>query len=197
MGATSNSEPINVIGGGNKITNFGLIESNNNAAIWFQDDRSDGANLSPGHELDQAGTLTINGNLRLSGNSFVTYNLGQSNTVGGPLNDLTNVKGDLVLDGYLLVTETTGGVFDVGTYRLFNYEGKLDDRGLEIGVAPGYKHHVQTSIAKQVNLIYSGSSALSFWDVDDGQSQSAVKTLTYGRPGSINGYGCLAGQCRW
>lgn len=148
---------------------------------------ADGANLSPGHELDQAGTLTINGNLTLSGNSFVTYNLGQSNTVGGPLNDLTNVKGDLVLDGYLLVTETTGGVFDLGTYRLFNYEGKLDDRGLEIGVAPGYKHHVQTSIANQVNIIYSGSSALSFWDVDDGQSQSAVKTRTYGRPGSING----------
>src|SRR3546814_20520841 len=41
------------------------------------------------------GTLSVNGSLSLAGTSLLDYEFGQSNIVGGPLNDLVSVGGDL------------------------------------------------------------------------------------------------------
>lgn len=123
----------------------------------------DGAILAPG---ESAGTLTINGDLSLAGGSILNYEFGQVNVVGGALNDLVHVGGDLTLDGTINVTVPTGGSFGPGIYRVFDYDGALIDNGLTLGTLPGGPGGVlvQTGIAGQVNLVNSQGLTLNFWD---------------------------------
>ena len=90
-----------------------------------------GATLAPGSL--GVGTLTVNGNLALAGTSLLDYEFGQSNAIGGPLNDHVAVGGDLTLDGTIDVTVSPGGSFDVGLYRVASYGGALIDNGLDLG----------------------------------------------------------------
>ncbi|MGK9286653.1 autotransporter-associated beta strand repeat-containing protein [Sinorhizobium meliloti] len=126
---------------------------------------ANGGTLSPGGAGNAPGALTINGGLTLSGTSNVNVNLGQANVVGGPLNDIIDVGGNLVLDGTLNVAQTPGGTFGPGVYRIFNYSGSLTNNGLDV-TEPDY--FTQTSVANQVNLVNSTGLALSFWDGDAG-----------------------------
>jgi autotransporter-associated beta strand protein len=136
------------------------------------------------------GTLTVGG-LSLADGAVLNYDLGQANTVGGPLNDLVNVNGDLRLDGTLNVAQSTGGSFGAGLYRLISYTSGLIDAGLDIGTAPGAKTdlQVQTSVAKQVNLVNRAGLSLNFWDggdpgkYNDGQIAGGSGTWRVGVPG--------------
>ncbi|MBT2325179.1 autotransporter domain-containing protein [Variovorax paradoxus] len=121
---------------------------------------ANGGHLAPGNS---PGTLHT-GALTLAPGAVLDYELGQAGTAGGAFNDLINVNGDLALDGTLNVTTPAGGNFGPGVYRLINYTGGLTDNGLDIGSVPGAASqlHVQTSIAKQVNLI--NGLTLNFWD---------------------------------
>ena len=122
--------------------------------------------LTAGEAPHQVGELTINGDLTLSDNSQVDFELGQAYHPGGAWNDVITVKGDLNLDGKLNIDETANGNFDVGIYRIFNYDGELTDNTLDIGIAPEAADdlYVQTSIANQVNLINRTGYTLRFWD---------------------------------
>ena len=93
---------------------------------------ANGGILAPGDDTEP-GTLGINGNLSLAGGAILNYDFGQSNVVGGPLNDLVNVAGDLTLGGTLNVATSGGGSFDPGIYRVINYNGTLTNNGLAIG----------------------------------------------------------------
>ncbi len=105
------------------------------------------------------------GTLTLSGGSILDFELGQAGTVGGALNDLINVNGNLTLDGTLNVSAPAGGTYGAGIYRLINYTGTLTDNGLELGSMPaGSASSIQTSVAQQVNLINSAGLLLSYWD---------------------------------
>jgi fibronectin-binding autotransporter adhesin len=128
---------------------------------------ADGATLTPGSN-GATGTLTIKGDLSLSAGSTLDYTFGQANTVGGPLNDLTNINGDLVLDGTLNVSVAAGGSFGPGIYRVFNYTGTLTNNGLAQGSIPSSSVIVQTVVAHQVNLINADGMAFSFWDGNAG-----------------------------
>ena len=128
---------------------------------------ADGATLAPG-SIGAAGTLTINGDLNLSAGSTLNYAFGQANTVGGALNDLTNVNGNLTLDGTLNVNVAPGGNFGPGVYRVFNYAGTLVNNGLAVGSIPTSSALVQTAIAHQVNLINADNTVYTFWDGDFG-----------------------------
>ncbi|HVV27515.1 MAG TPA: autotransporter-associated beta strand repeat-containing protein [Rhizomicrobium sp.] len=121
----------------------------------------DGATLAPG---DDPGTLTINGSLSLSSGSLLAYDLGRSNVIGGPLNDHTIVKGDLILDGTLNVITAPGGSFDPGVYRIITYASTFTNNGLEIGTIPSPNFYVQTSVANAVNLVNTNGLTLNFWD---------------------------------
>lgn len=122
-----------------------------------------GATLAPG--AGAPGALTINGDLALASGSTLGFEFGRANDVGGPLNDVVNVGGNLVLDGTLDVAVPVGGAFDIGLYRIINYAGALTDNGLALGTMPaGANAQVQTSIAGEVNLINKGSATLNFWD---------------------------------
>ena len=117
------------------------------------------------HPAIPPGTLTINGNLSLAAASVLDYEFGQAGVVGGPLNDLTVVGGNLTLDGTLNVSASAGGTFGPGLYRLISYGGTLTDNGLALGTQPaGSSNFVQTSVAGQVNLINTAGLALDFWD---------------------------------
>lgn len=119
---------------------------------------STGGKIAPGAS-GAPGTLTINGDLTLDGASSLDYRLGQAGTAGGLLNDLLVVQGDLTLDGVLNVTQSAGGVFGPGVYRLIDYGGVLDDQGLSLGTLPGGgTKSIQTAILNQVNLIFTAPS---------------------------------------
>lgn len=128
--------------------------------------------LAPGSS-GAAGTLTINGDLTLSGGSILSMQFGQAGTAGGALNDLITVKGNLTLDGTLDVTETVGGSFGPGLYRIIDYTGVLTDKGLNVGMLPSGNGVIQTSIANQVNLLVGGTN-YSFWDGDAGPKFNGV-----------------------
>ncbi|SBV33728.1 Outer membrane autotransporter barrel domain protein [uncultured Sphingopyxis sp.] len=134
-----------------------------NGIIGGNVDVRDGAILAPG---ESAGALTINGNLSLAGGSILAYEFGQANVVGGALNDLVEVGGDLTLDGTIDVSTAAGGTFGPGIYRVFNYGGALTDNGLDLGTIPGGTTGilVQTAVAGQVNLVNTQGLTLSFWD---------------------------------
>lgn len=120
--------------------------------------------LAPGAAGTAPGTLTINGNLDLNSGALLSYNFGQAGVVGGPLNDLVNVNGDLALDGTLNVTTAPGGSFDPGIYRVFNYTGTLTDNGLTVGSVPTPDFTLQTAVPGQVNLVNTAGLTLRFWD---------------------------------
>ncbi|MDX3884195.1 MAG: autotransporter-associated beta strand repeat-containing protein [Sphingomonas sp.] len=128
--------------------------------------------LAPGD--GGVGTLTINGDLALGSGSSLKYDFGQANVVGGPLNDLTVVKGDLVLDGTIDVALAPGGSIDPGIYRVISYAGDLTNAGLEIGAMPSPGFLVQTSIAHQVNLVNTAGLTLDFWDGAAGPKNDGV-----------------------
>ncbi|WP_337244103.1 autotransporter-associated beta strand repeat-containing protein [Luteimonas sp. gir] len=128
-----------------------------------------GASLAPGATAGTPGTLTIAGDLSLAGTSTLDYQFGQAGTVGGPLNDLTVVEGDLVLDGTLNATASPGGTFGGGLYRVISYSGGLTDNGLDLGtMLDPATFNVQTSVANQVNLVNAAGLNLNFWDGDAG-----------------------------
>ncbi|UXN58146.1 autotransporter-associated beta strand repeat-containing protein [Phyllobacterium zundukense] len=127
--------------------------------------------LSPGDPGNSPGTLTINGNLLLGSATKLDFDFGQANVPGGAFNDLINVGGNLTLDGTLNVTQSPGGNFGPGVYRVISYGGALTNNGLNVGSSD---YFVQTSVANQVNLVNSAGLALSYWDGDAGPHSNSI-----------------------
>jgi fibronectin-binding autotransporter adhesin len=113
----------NVTGSGTRLSGNGTVGGDVNI--------SGGATLAPGAVFGTAATLTINGDLNLASDSRLFYNIIDT-SVGGALNDLTVVKGDLTLDGKIDVLDQ-GQTLGPGVYRIINYTGTLTDNGLDIG----------------------------------------------------------------
>ena len=122
-----------------------------------------GGILAPGNGV--AGTLSV-GSLVLSSGSVSNFGLGPAGTVGGGVNDLVAVTGNLTLAGTLNIADL--GSFGTGVYRLFTYGGTFTNNTMTIGTVPGgvtpSALSIQTSIANQVNLVVNGSGLLEFWD---------------------------------
>jgi fibronectin-binding autotransporter adhesin len=111
---------------------------------------SGNASVAPGVAV---GTLTTAG-LTLTSGASVRFELATPGTVGGSVNDLLAVNGNLTLDGTLVVTELAG--FANGTYRLVNYTGVFANNVLDLQAAfltahPGSS--ISTATTGQVNLI--------------------------------------------
>src|SRR4029434_4317163 len=62
--------------------------------------------------------------------STSSFELLVANVVGGGINDLVNITGNLTLDGTLAVTELPG--FGEGMYPLFDYSGTLTNNGMDL-----------------------------------------------------------------
>ncbi len=138
-----------------------------------------GGALAPGASAGVAGTLTLGG-LTLSTGSILNFDLGAPNVVGGALNDLLQVNGNLTVAGTTLnVTDTGAFASTPGSYRLINYTGTLTGSasdfllGTLAGVPPNTTV-VQTGVTGQVNLIVSNGLATNFWDGPNATSNGAV-----------------------
>ncbi len=111
----------------------------------------------------------------LNAASVLNFELGQANVVGGSLNDLVNVGGNLTLAGTLNVTPSSGGTYGAGIYRLFNYGGTLTDQGLSFGSMPaGSTNLLQTTIPGQINLLASQGLTLNVWDGSAGTRNDRI-----------------------
>jgi T5SS/PEP-CTERM-associated repeat protein len=115
-----------------------------------------GGTVAPGNS---PGTLTI-GPLLMGTGSALDYDLGAPGTIGGGVNDLLVVNGNITLNGTLNIANAGG--FAAGTYRLINYTGTLTGGSLSIGSVPAGFNAAQmkfdTSTPGQVNLIVSGGA---------------------------------------
>lgn len=118
---------------------------------------NDGGILSPGNS---PGTLNT-GTLTLANASEINYELNPlNNIVGGNINDLTNVAGDITLDGILNVQATSGDFLlatNGSSWRLFDYSGTLTDNSITLGTMPslasGLSWEIDNSTFGQVNLM--------------------------------------------
>lgn len=116
---------------------------------------------------DAAGTISL-GALDLGADSKVVFDLNQPGVIGGALNDLVEVAGNLDLDGTLDLL-SADGVLKPGVYRLFSYGGRLTDHGLLHGEYPANllaeALALDTSAAHQVNLVVGRfEDGLTFWN---------------------------------
>ena len=117
-----------------------------------------GGILAPGNGA--AGTLSV-ASLVLSSGAVSNFGLGPAGTVGGGVNDLVAVTGNLTLAGTLNVADL--GSFGTGVYRLFTYGGTFTNNTMTIGTVPGgvtpSALSIQTSVANQVNLVVNGTAS--------------------------------------
>ncbi|QNK67619.1 autotransporter outer membrane beta-barrel domain-containing protein [Variovorax sp. PAMC26660] len=139
-----------------------------------------------GHLALLSGSTLSAASLVLGANSNLDVALGAPSDTR-----LLNLTGNLTLDGKLNVTDAGG--FGRGAYRLIDYGGSLTNNGLDLGDLPlGYKAGdmtVQTSVAKQVNLVVGASSGtLRFWNGNVLQADGTV----HGGGGTWN-----AGSTNW
>ena len=150
-------------------------------------------NLSPG---DSVGTLTIQGNFSMitgtaNAQGRLSYELGDTTTVGGTENDLVDITGNLTIDAgsasdrFFVNVIPVEGTLAAGNYRLMNYGGSLSGTGSgsNFGVnivdsddpnsansygATRQMFAVSTATSGQVNLVVTGSSEEKDWVGNDG-----------------------------
>lgn len=112
----------------------------------------------------QGQTLTMAGNLSLDSASDINVAFGAPGSTV-----LFRVGGDLVLDGNLHVSDIGG--FGRGIYRLFDYGGRLTDKGLLISTSPtgipAGELHIQTEAKGQINVVSALGATLRAWDGGD------------------------------
>jgi fibronectin-binding autotransporter adhesin len=95
----------------------------------------------------------------------MNYELDTPGIVGGGVNDLIEVNGNVTLDGTLNVSALSG--FGIGKYRLMNYTGSLFNNGIDFGTMPAtYAYQLQTAIAGRVSLLVGNATAgpIQYWD---------------------------------
>ena len=126
--------------------------------------------LTPG---TSAGTFTAGG-LNLQSGATVTFELGSSTTIGGGVNDLIQVNGNLTLNNNAVSISLLGSPQSGVPYRLINYtgarSGTLNPTVTIIG-GGRFTAALDYSTTNQVNLIFSGAIASLKW-TSDGSSSS-------------------------
>lgn len=119
--------------------------------------------ITPG----DGGTSTLStGSLTLNSTSNLNFELGSSS-------DRIAVSGNLILDGTLNITNTTG--FGVGTYTIMTYTGSLTNNTLSLGTVPsGYDYTINASGGNvTVTVTGSGQSSGLTWDTNTGSGYQA------------------------
>ncbi|MBN2506720.1 MAG: immunoglobulin domain-containing protein [Verrucomicrobia bacterium] len=121
------------------------------------------------------GTLTVNNAVTLNG-AVLYADLANNTTVGGNVNDLLVVNGDLNLQGTVTVSVTAlENTLAAGPYTLITYTGNLTGSADNLVAAPSrYTITFDTSTPGQIkmtvqdgppaNLVWQGDNALNLWD---------------------------------
>src|SRR5690606_31189334 len=146
----------------------------------------DGGRLAPGNSV---GTLIVDGDLSLSSEAVVDFELGGAGTAAAPgSSDRILVSGDLALNGTLnlIASDDAGDAAPgLGYYRLMTYGGELSSNSAVIGTTPevdadGYQLQVGGG---RVDLLIAavGEDTLQHWQGGDGLwNASASQWLNQG-----------------
>jgi fibronectin-binding autotransporter adhesin len=137
-----------------------------------------GARLSPG-DPNLAGTLSFSNNLTLAAGSTATFELAGATTVGGGVNDLVVVRGDLSLSNNVITVLPLTPLV-AGTYRLFNYLGnKTGSLNPTVVHSTRYTMTVDESVPGQINLVVSGANADLTWNSPASQAWDVNTSLNW------------------
>ena len=130
---------------------------------------ADGGILAPGNS---PGTLDVVGDLTLNSGSISQFELDTAGVVGGGVNDLVAVGGNLTLDGQIdLIPQTN---FGAGEYTLFTYGGTLVDNQLSFDGSPvAWDLAVDTATSGEIKVNVSAAVA-QYWDGTDTASDNLV-----------------------
>jgi autotransporter-associated beta strand protein len=119
-----------------------------------------GGTLAPGSSLVE-GTLTINSNLTFSGGKAI-LKLNSTTTVGGGVNDLIAVGGNLsfTVTNTISITPVAGLLNQ--PYTLFTYGGTLSGANTInlVSTSPRYTYALDTSVTNQVRVVPTGAGSL-------------------------------------
>ena len=152
-------------GAGSTLRNGGAIRVTSGAAATSTINGSYTQLVGGALSLRFTDRFNVAGNFALAGDLNLALGAPSSNAI-------ITVGGNLTLDGRLNVSDS--GRFGDGVYRIFDYGGTLTDNVLDVGVLPsGARGTVQTSIARQVNLIVS-SNIIQFWDGTQTTADGAI-----------------------
>jgi fibronectin-binding autotransporter adhesin len=120
-----------------------------------------------------AGTFHAQGGLTLEGGAAVTMDLAPTLGIGGGINDLVAVTGDLNVNGNNITINPLTGTLANGSYTLFTYTGNLNGSfGTASTVSQSrYGFTIDTSTAHQVKLVVTGVPNVLAWNngADNGQ----------------------------
>jgi fibronectin-binding autotransporter adhesin len=113
-----------------------------------------------------AGTFHAQGGLTLEGGAAVTMDLAPTLGIGGGINDLVAVTGDLNVNGNNITINPLTGTLANGSYTLFTYTGNLNGSfGTASTVSQSrYGFTIDTSTAHQVKLIVTGVANTLAWN---------------------------------
>jgi fibronectin-binding autotransporter adhesin len=125
-----------------------------------------------------AGTFNAQGGLTLGAGAAVTMDLAPTLSVGGGVNDLVAVTGDLDVNGNNITINPLNGTLANGSYTLFTYTGTLNGSfGSASTVSQSrYGFTIDTSTAHQVKLIVSGVPNVLAWNNGGNNSQWDVQS---------------------
>jgi fibronectin-binding autotransporter adhesin len=113
-----------------------------------------------------AGTFTAQGGLTLNSGATLAFDLGTTITVGGGVNDLVQVNGDLAANNNAITVNLLVFPQAGSPYRLINYTGsKTGNFNPTVTVAGGthYGLSLDQATANQVNLTFTGSGGNLLW----------------------------------
>jgi autotransporter-associated beta strand protein len=113
--------------------------------------------------LNVPGTLTV-GNLTLNSGSELDIKLGTATTVGGGVNDLLVVNGNLNINSAAVLNILPMQPLSAGTYVVATYTGALTGNfNPAVGSLSRYGMTIDYSLTNQIRLVVSGSNANLTW----------------------------------
>ena len=130
---------------------------------------ADGVTVNPGTK-GTVGTFAFGNNLTLTATTTNYFDLGANTTIGGSVNDLITVGGNLDPKGAVIYVTFLAPPAGPGTYRLFNYSGSLlsSFNATVLGGDSRYTLTLDESVPNEINLIVSGTASSLTWYGDMG-----------------------------
>lgn len=134
--------------------------------------------LLPG-AASTVGTLNAAGGLAMSGGNLIVDLDGTNTAIGGVTNDLLNVTGNVTLSGIVLVTPNFSSTPAANsTYTFGQYSGTLTN-GSNFAAA-SRAVTLDTSVAGQLNLVYTGAASASLdWASTSSTAWDVVNSLNW------------------
>ncbi|HEX4262899.1 MAG TPA: autotransporter-associated beta strand repeat-containing protein [Verrucomicrobiae bacterium] len=129
-------------------------------------------------DINTAGTFTAGAGLTLEGPAGLTMDLAPTTTVGGGVNDLIAVTGDLTAGGNNIVINPLTGTLASGSYVLMTYSGNLNGTFGTVSTAATsrYSFALDTSTPHQVKLVVTGAANVLAWNNNGNNGQWDVQS---------------------